>query len=492
MSTSDARALSATRETGTRPFLSARTPRRLSRVVFADIVGFGDALGAMAGFLLPAVIYTEAGGLATNWSLLMKASLAAALVTNLLFRFAGMYAVEKMHDFPCHPGPILAAVSLALVSVTGLGAPEAIRDGHAWVWFVVAFSAMFTFILLNRTAAHAALAKLTAAGHFDERVAVFGAGAIARRVREHLSRSETGIFFAGVYDDRKDESRLNSDGLDVTGQLDDLIEMARSGAIDRIVIALPQSADNRIAEVARRLESLPVSVHIVTHIASDLVDEGPAHRVSAIGRVGLLDVKKKPLTDWAPILKRLEDLIVGGALTLAALPILPLIALAIWLDSPGPVLFRQRRVGLNRKPIEVLKFRTMFVSGEDDVRQATPGDQRVTRVGRFLRRTSLDELPQLFNVLKGDMSLVGPRPHAIEHDSTFERMIETYAFRHQVKPGLTGLAQVMGLRGVTRTVNCVEARLNADITYIRNWSIWLDLRIIAATAWAVIRGDNAH
>ncbi len=183
----------------------------------------------------------------------------------------------------------------------------------------------------------------------------------------------------------------------------------------------------------------------------------------------------------------------GSALLIATLPLFPLIALAIRLDSPGPICFRQRRSGYNQREFEVLKFRSMTVGDPaSEERQAQPGDTRVTRVGWFLRRTSLDELPQLFNVLRGEMSLVGPRPHLRAHDRKFEAMLHTYAQRHQVKPGLTGLAQVRGHRGETRTFDHIEARTSADIHYIQNWSLWLDLQILARTVLAVITGRNAH
>jgi lipopolysaccharide/colanic/teichoic acid biosynthesis glycosyltransferase len=176
-----------------------------------------------------------------------------------------------------------------------------------------------------------------------------------------------------------------------------------------------------------------------------------------------------------------------------SLPLYPLIALAIRLDSPGPVLFRQLRSGRNQMPFEVLKFRTMTVRRTaDEGLQATPSDPRVTRVGWFLRRTSLDELPQLINVLRGDMSLVGPRPHLAEHDNRFAAMVATYPQRHQVKPGLTGLAQVRGYRGETRTRCCVEGRVAADLAYVGNWSLSLDAKIIAQTFGAVLTGRNAY
>jgi putative colanic acid biosynthesis UDP-glucose lipid carrier transferase len=475
------------------PASKTRKKLRLSRKVAADLVGVADIAAVVMGFLLPAMIYSHAGGIVADWQLLFQAGFAAGVIVHLLLRFNGMYATEKMHDFPHHPGRLLFIITLTMAGLMGLGVPHAIRSGHQWIWFSVALSAGYTLLLFNRAIAHPLFGYLTRIGAFDERIAVFGAGQIARRVKEHLSVREHGIHFAGVYDDRMGDDRLNPEGVPVSGRLEDLIKAARNDEIDKIIIALPQSADQRIASVAQKLEALPVSLHIVTHISSDLVDGGPAHNVSAVGSVGLLDVKKKPLHDWGPFLKRAEDLLVGSLLLLATLPLFPLIALAIKIDSPGPVFFRQRRSGLNLRPVDVWKFRTMAVQRpEDEALQATPGDQRVTRIGRLLRRTSFDELPQLFNVLKGDMSLVGPRPHLPVHDERFGEMMETYAHRHQVKPGLTGLAQVKGFRGETRSQSCIEGRVHADLDYIRNWSLGLDLKILVRTIWAVLTGRNAH
>ncbi|MFT7576746.1 MAG: putative colanic acid biosynthesis UDP-glucose lipid carrier transferase, partial [Alphaproteobacteria bacterium] len=209
--------------------------------------------------------------------------------------------------------------------------------------------------------------------------------------------------------------------------------------------------------------------------------------------VGLIDVKERPLADWAPIVKRAEDILISATLLVMTLPVTILIALAIKLTSRGPVLFRQRRRGLNQKVIEVLKFRSMTVQENgDEVRQATRNDQRITFVGRILRRSSLDELPQLVNVLIGEMSLVGPRPHALIHDEKWGEMLEQYANRHQVKPGITGLAQVRGLREEAHTPSDIQNRIAADLEYIGNWSLWLDLSIILRTVNAVIGAKNAH
>ena len=475
---------------------AAQTPpprARWSRQVAADIVGLVDALAITASAMLPATIYSYGGELAIRWTQVVQNGLLCGIVACFLLRSWGMYDTSKMHEFPIQPKRLLAALIISLTTVHGLGLPFKAEAGHLWIWYAVWLSASFSLILWLRMVARGILAKLTAAGRFDTRVAVFGAGVIARRVHDHLTDPSVGIRFVGVYDDRKDQERLNPEGLSITGRLDDLIEAGRAGQVDQIIIALPQTADRRTAEIARKLEQLPISLHVVTHIASDLIDIGPAHSVSNLGTIGLIDVKRKPLADWAPFMKQVEDYGLGTTLLIVAAPVMLLCALAIKLESKGPVLFRQRRRGLNQKVIEVLKFRTMNVMEDGaNVRQATVDDDRITKVGRFLRRSSLDELPQLINVLKGEMSLVGPRPHALVHDEHWGEMLENYANRQQVKPGITGFAQVMGWRGETETADKMKARVEHDLAYIADWSLGRDLRILGQTVRAVVHGNNAN
>jgi FlaA1/EpsC-like NDP-sugar epimerase len=266
-----------------------RVPRRLA----ADLVGIADVAAVLAAFLLPAVIYSKAGGIVTDWPMLVRSGLAAAIIVHMMLRLSGMYAAERLHDFPVRPGLLLATLAITMLGLLGHGMPYALRADHAWVWFSVGLSAGFTLLLFNRAIANTLFARLTQKGVFDERIAVFGAGSIARRVKEHLESVPSGIHFAGVFDDRMDTDRINSDGLNLAGRLEDLVRAARSNEIDKIIIALPPSADQRISKIARQLEALPVGLHVVTHISSDLLDDGPAHSVSAVGPVGLLDVKKK-------------------------------------------------------------------------------------------------------------------------------------------------------------------------------------------------------
>ncbi len=362
------------------------TPGRWSRRIAADLIGFLDAAAVVAGGMVPAVIYKISGGLDVEWIKHLQVCLVSAIIVYGCLKNYGMYDTNRMHDFPFYPGRLAASLGIAFVAVLGIGLPFAPRQMHMWIWYAVWLVISFTLLVNARYFARYILAKLTRARVFDARVAVYGSGAIARRVEEHLQNPALGIRFAGLYDDRYDAKRIDQAGPVPEGRLDDLIAAARAGAIDRIVIALPQVADQRTAAIAKRLEHLPVSLHVVTHIASDLVEAGPAHHVSSIGPVGLIDVKAKPLADWARALKWVEDYSLGAILLVVSLPLLALIAVAVKLDSPGPVLFRQRRRGLNHQIIEVLKFRTMHVAEDaGTVAQATKDDPRVTRVGRVLR-----------------------------------------------------------------------------------------------------------
>ena len=466
---------------------------RASRTVAMDIVALGDIFAVTLGAQLPATLYASYGEPVAGWITLLQIGLIAGFISYLWFRNAGLYDLEKIADLPMHPFQLLTGISIAIAAVTSITIPMGLHQWHFTIWFTSWLLTSFVLIVASRGVSRAVLTRMSAAGRFNRSVAVFGAGSVARRVNDHLSETGSFVHFAGVFDDRIGDERIDHNGLPPAGQLDDLLTKAFEGEIDDIVIALPPAADNRICQIARKLEQAPCNIHVVTHIASDLISSNTAHRVSKIGDVGLIDVKDKPLADWAPIIKRAEDIVIATLALAITLPVLVVAIIAIKLDTKGPVFYRQRRRGLNRRIIEVLKLRTLSVSEDDDqVRQVTPGDDRVTRVGRILRRTSIDELPQLWNVLKGDMSIVGPRPHALIHDEQFSAMLEDYANRHQVKPGMTGLAQVNGYRGSTNTPERIENRVAKDMAYIKSWSLWLDLKIVARTIVIIATGWNAY
>lgn len=476
------------------PKLQRLAPARSwSRAVAVDLVGFADTAVLILGAFVPALIYAVFGELRLNWGHVLQSSLVAAFVGHLVLRDNGFYDASRLHELPVRPLGLAGAVAVAILCVVGLGIPVVGLQTHMLIWYASWMSASLTGLIATRWISARILARLAAAGRFDRRVAVYGAGAIATRVRDQLARDASGLRFAGLYDDRIAGERRGEDAAAPSGTLDDLVAAAQDQRLDDIIIALPQEAVARAAHILRTLERAPCNVHIVTHIAADLVGDIKAHRVSQIAGVGLLDVKRTPLADWAPIVKRTQDVIVAAMALIMTSPILAAAIVAIKLETRGPAFYVQRRRGLNGRVIEVLKLRTLSVAESDaEVRQVTEGDTRVTRVGRILRRTSIDELPQLWNVLRGDMSIVGPRPHALVHDDQFSSMLEEYANRHQVKPGITGLAQVNGLRGQTETLDKIKARVDCDIAYIRSWSLWLDLSIIARTAYMVLLGRNAH
>ena len=265
---------------------------------------------------------------------------------------------------------------------------------------------------------------------------------------------------------------------------------AREKHVDSVLIALPFGMGLELDSIMRQVQMLPVDVQVFADFGGTSFSAVMCRR---LGGGYLITTALKPITGWGALLKRIEDVIVGGVCLIAFLPAMAVIALAIKLDSEGPVLFRQRRHGYNHRVIEVLKFRTMRVMEDGAVvRQATRNDSRVTRVGAILRRTSLDELPQFLNVIRGDMSVVGPRPHALAHNSYYGTLIEKYANRHRVKPGITGWAQVHGFRGETTDPSMMEKRVRYDLDYIENWSIWLDLKILIMTPLLVLFRQSAY
>jgi len=327
----------------------------------------------------------------------------------------------------------------------------------------------------------------------QSRIAVVGATGSAndfvRQIERTAEQKRDLVKIVGIYDDRS-KSRSEALGFSVVGTTDDLLEDAKNNRIDQIVIALPWMAVERLESIAEKLSVVPVPVRLCPEgIAYSWSTRG----VDTLGNVDLLDVRSRSIDGLSGALKFCFDRIGSAILILLSLPIFALIALAIKLDSKGPVIFRQRRHGFNHQSFYVWKFRTMTVLEDgDEIRQASKDDKRVTRVGAFLRRTSLDELPQLYNVLIGEMSLVGPRPHALAHNDKYSKMLRGYARRHNVIPGITGLAQVKGFRGETDTLDKMEKRLEYDLAYIDQWSLWLDIKILFQTVGALIFPKNSY
>ncbi len=299
-----------------------------------------------------------------------------------------------------------------------------------------------------------------------------------------------------MFDDRNDDRAMDTcAGSPKLGKVDDIVEFARRTRVDLVLFALPISAEGRILEMLKKLWVLPVDIRLSAH-ANKLRFRPRSY--SYVGDVPTLDVFEQPINDWDLVMKSLFDRIVGGLALLALSPLLLLVALAIKLDSRGPVFFKQKRFGFNNERIDVFKFRSLYHDMADPTasKVVTKDDPRVTRVGRFIRKTSIDELPQLFNVVfKGNLSLVGPRPHAVQQklqNQLLDEAVDGYFARHRVKPGITGWAQINGWRGEVDSAEKIQRRVEFDLYYIENWSVLFDAYILLKTPLALLKTENAY
>jgi Undecaprenyl-phosphate glucose phosphotransferase len=335
-------------------------------------------------------------------------------------------------------------------------------------------------------------------GRLDRRTIIVGSDRNGEQLIEALkAQDDSDLDILGVFDDRNDSRALETcAGSPKLGKVDDIVEFARRTRVDLVLFALPIAAETRILEMLKKLWVLPVDIRLSAH--TNKLRFRP-RSYSYLGKVPTLDVFEAPITDWDLVMKWLFDHIVGGIVLLLALPVMGLVALAVKLDSPGPVLFRQKRFGFNNERIDVFKFRSLYHDQADPLasRVVTRNDSRVTRVGRFIRRTSLDELPQLFNVVfKGNLSLVGPRPHAVQgklQSRLFDEAVDGYFARHRVKPGITGWAQINGWRGEVDSEEKIQKRVEFDLYYIENWSVLFDLFILLRTPLALMtKSENAY
>ena len=378
-------------------------------------------------------------------------------------------------------------ICLAVLVVLPAGSEAAQRPLVPWlaVWAAAAS--------IGVAGTHVAAAQLIQRAHREgllkQAVAIFGTGDLAERLLERLHATcSDAIELLGVFDDRRRVTTGHLHAL-VCGTANDLIELSRRRMIDRVIVALPHSAERRLVEVLHKLHRMPVEISL----APDMVGFSVASRDSTeFGGLPLIDVYGKPLSFGQNLAKGIFDKVVGALALIVAGPVMLACALAIKLDSKGPVLFSQNRLGFGDRVIRVFKFRTMYAEASDHngETQSSRDDPRITRVGRFLRRSSLDELPQLFNVLRGEMSLVGPRPHAVAmhiHHRRNEDIVPDYALRHHVKPGITGWAQVNGHNGPVSTEEALRARVAHDLDYINNWSLWFDLRSLVMTVKLFLR-----
>jgi putative colanic acid biosynthesis UDP-glucose lipid carrier transferase len=328
-------------------------------------------------------------------------------------------------------------------------------------------------------------------GYNVQKVAILGLTDTGRLLYDEISKhDELGFECVGFYDDREPSRIENLDASLLTGSINDAVELARCGKIQKLYVCLPMLAEKRIAGIILTLGDSTVDVLITP----DFLLKNLMHaHIGSVGEVDTLSVFESPVNGMKRFYKRSFDIVFSICAIIAISPVLIAVAIAVYISSPGSILFKQDRYGLDGRKINVWKFRSMTVTeNSEKVIQARKGDARITRVGAFIRKTSLDELPQFFNVLRGDMSVVGPRPHAVSHNEEYRKLVSYYMLRHKVLPGITGWAQINGWRGETDTLEKMEKRVEFDLAYIRNWSMWWDVEIIFLTFFKGFVGQNVY
>ncbi|MDH4050288.1 MAG: undecaprenyl-phosphate glucose phosphotransferase [Rubrivivax sp.] len=361
-------------------------------------------------------------------------------------------------------------------------------DPRVLVWWglltpVVLWSAVFSGRKLLRRSAALPQNRRSAV--------IIGAGGLGVKVSKALvARGMSGVDFVGYFDDRTDD-RVHGEAAPARlGSLHDAANYVRNHGIREIYITLPLGSQPRIVELLEDLQGTTASIFYVPDVFGISIIQGRLQDMNGMPVVGICET---PFTGTNSLVKRLSDVVLASLILLLIAPLMVCIAIGVKLSSPGPVIFKQRRNGLDGDEIVIWKFRSMTTQDNGDVvPQAQKDDPRTTRFGAFLRRSSLDELPQFFNVLQGSMSIVGPRPHAVAHNEQYRRLIKAYMVRHKVKPGITGWAQIHGLRGETETLDKMQARVEYDLAYLRNWSLLLDLQIIARTIKLVFFDRKAY
>ena len=425
-------------------------------------------LGIVAASLLCAVVLLELGHGYTIPTLLRPLSVLRKLV-------------------------LVWAGSFALLAVVGFFLKISDEFSRVWMatWFIGGFCTLLAFRLVT---AHL-LRRWVRNGTVERRAVIAGGGKPAEQLIRALEKQPyNDIRICGLFDDRDDgRSPPLVAGYPKLGTVSDLTEFARIAQIDMLIVALPLTAEARVLAMLKKLWVLPVDIRLSAF--RNPIQFRP-HTYSYVGAVPLLDIFDKPITDWDSVAKRVFDIVFSLAGLLVFSPVMLATAIAIRLDSRGPVFFRQKRHGFNNEVIEVWKFRSMFADQSDfaAARNVTRGDPRVTRVGRFIRKTSIDELPQFFNSLGGSLSLVGPRPHAVSgqtRNRLFSEVVDGYFARHKVKPGVTGWAQINGWRGEVDTDEKIKMRTECDLFYIENWSLWFDLKILLLTPVRLLNTENA-
>lgn len=464
-----------------------------------EIFGFFIAIADIFVVFLSGYLAYTAGAVETfktyNLQVYITCMSLYAVFNVFLFHINSLYAVESIGSYRVSFPKIIVLSILSLIVVAlliiGLRVSGIFSKDLVLLWFLFSI----TGFLLVQFTARKCLTALAYAGWFTRNIAIVGAGSQGTLLLEQIHKiNHPWIKVVGIYDDRTERMDSSLDPSLLGGGIEALIATARGRRIDDILVALPWGAEDRVLKIMSKLQVLPVNIR--------LCPESICYKLSVSGYdrkygIPLLNTFEKPISGWDSVLKSIEDKVLGSLILTLISPLLLVIAVLIKLDSPGPVFFRQKRYGFNNQLIEVYKFRSMYADKLDHSasKLTERDDPCVTRLGKILRKTSLDELPQFINVVKGEMSIVGPRPHALQAKACgvlYEDIVAQYAARHKVKPGITGLAQVNGWRGNTDTEEKIQKRVENDIVYINEWSLLLDFKIILKTLFVVFADENAY
>jgi Undecaprenyl-phosphate glucose phosphotransferase len=485
--------------TATLPFVAAAEPRDTmvprgsGRTISESIVGRLMACYDAAVILSAGIAALQWDALGVDWRLGGLVVLLGSVIGINFLHLAGAHRFAQFGRLDQALARVLLGWLLtlsALFVATRLFDPVTAADGP---WVAAWFAGGALLLGSSRLLLWRKMKQWEQAGRLGEVVAIVGAGPIAQRLLRDLNAHHANLRVVGVYDDKAPHLPAQCMGHPIRGTVDDLIQDARRLSIDTVIVALPLAEDRLLVDTLNRLCLVPVDVRLCPDAFGLRLGQVQA---SHMGGHTFLNVVDRPLREGRWAIKALEDRVLGAVILATIAPVLLAIAIAIKLDSAGPVFFRQKRYGYNNRLIEVWKFRSMYTDMTDaNAEQLTRrNDPRITRLGAFLRRTSLDELPQFLNVLRGEMSIVGPRPHALAAKAgniLYQEAVKYYDARHRVKPGITGWAQVNGWRGETDTVEQIVKRVEYDLYYIEHWSILLDLRIILRTILGGFTGHHA-
>ncbi len=465
-----------------------------SRVV-RDSVRAADFFIAIISGMTLATLYVQDFAAASPVSYTVAIAATASLCV-FIFDLLGLYEVSKFGSLARQMPRVAMGWIGAIATLTVLIFFLKVGGEFSRAWLAIWFGVGGIAILCERVFVAKMVQYWARTGRLYRRAVVYGSGDVANGLLKQLESDLTSdVCISGIFDAREDDRAPEIImGYPKLGSLDDLVTFARNTRIDVVLMAMPIQAEKRIAEVANTLSQLPVDIKLPAQ--ATCLRFAP-ETYSYLGSTPMISLLEKPITAWGAIAKRVFDFVVAAVAIVLLAPVMALVALAIKLESRGPMLFKQRRYGFNNEMIEIFKFRSMYTDmcDADAKSLVTKNDPRVTRVGQFIRKSSLDELPQLFNVLRGDLSLVGPRPHALSAKAgtlLYNDVVEGYFARHKVKPGITGWAQINGWRGETDTAEKIQKRVEHDLYYIENWSVFFDLYILLRTPLALVKTDNAY